>query len=263
METFFLAIKLLKGASVWIGLGVGTLIGLTGMGGGSLLTPALIVLVGVEPVTAVGTGLLIAAGTKLFGTAAHGRLGNLDMATTRVLLVGSLPGALAGLGLLWGVRHTGLLTAGSVVKTAIGVTLLLAAASLWTQPLWKRGSSYVAGNPRVLSVTTLGFAFVVGVLVSLTSVGSGTLLVPFLIFFHRMTPSTAVGTNIVYGLVLTAAVTVLYGIGGHVDWALAMAVLLGAIPGVVVGSHLSTLVSQSAMERILGSVLLVCGLKFF
>ncbi|MFQ5893109.1 MAG: sulfite exporter TauE/SafE family protein [Nitrospinota bacterium] len=251
------------GATVWIGLVVGTLIGLTGMGGGSLLTPALIVLLGLDPLTAVGTGLAIAAVTKLVGSAAHGRLGNVDGRTTLTLLSGSLPGAIAGLGLLWAVRYTGVVTAGSLVKTAIGLTLVLAALSLWTRPLWERGGTHAVRSPALVRSSTVWVAFVVGALVSLTSVGTGTLLVPFLIFFCRLPAARVVGTDIVHGLVLTALVATLYGLGGHVEWALAAAVLVGAVPGVVLGSHLSLQVSGPTMERILGSVLLVCGLKFF
>ncbi|MEE9305502.1 MAG: sulfite exporter TauE/SafE family protein, partial [bacterium] len=121
-----------------IGLVVGILIGLTGMGGGSLLTPALIVLLGLDPLTAVGTGLVIAAVTKLFGSAAHGRLGNVDVTTTLTLLAGSIPGALVGMSLLWGVLYTGLIAPGSLVKSAIGLTLVLAALSLWTRPIWEK-----------------------------------------------------------------------------------------------------------------------------
>lgn len=245
-----------------IGLVVGILIGLTGMGGGSLLTPALIVLLGLDPLTAVGTGLVIAAVTKLFGSAAHGRLGNVDVTTTLTLLAGSIPGALVGMSLLWGVLYTGLIAPGSLVKSAIGLTLVLAALSLWTRPIWEKRSTQAARNPTVVRSSTVGVAFVVGALVSLTSVGTGTLLVPFLIFFRRLPVARVVGTDIAHGLVLTALVATLYGVGGHVEWALALAVLVGAVPGVVLGSHMSLRVSQSTMERILGSVLLVCGLKF-
>jgi uncharacterized membrane protein YfcA len=245
-----------------IGLVVGTLIGLTGMGGGSLLTPVLIVLLGRDPLTAVGTGLVIAAVTKLFGSATHGRLGNVDVATTLRLLAGSLPGALAGASVLLWVRYTGLIAPASLVKSAIGLTLVLAALSLWTRPLWERGGTHAALYPSMVRSSTVGVAFVVGALVSLTSVGTGTLLVPFLIFFCRLPVSKVIGTDIAHGLVLTAVVATIYGFGGHVDWALALIVLVGAVPGVVLGSHMSLQISQATMERILGSVLLVCGLKF-
>ena len=252
----------LSGPTILIGLVVGVLIGLTGMGGGSLLTPAIIVLLGRDPLTAVGTGLVIAAVTKLFGSVAHGRMGNVDGRTTLTLLAGSLPGALAGAALLWGILYTGVVAVGSLVKTAIGFTLLLAALSLWTRPLWERSGTRAARKPEVVRTSTVMVAFVVGALVTLTSVGTGTLLVPFLIFFCRLPVSKVVGTDIVHGLVLTAVVATMYVIGGHVDWTLATTVLVGAVPGVLLGSHLSLQVPQHTMERILGSVLLVSGLKF-
>ena len=266
MEALFQLLHGFSGATVWIGLGIGTLIGLTGMGGGSLLTPALILLAGIEPITAVGTGLVIAAVTKLFGSAAHLRLGNVDGATVRSLLTGSLPGALMGAFLFWGIRYTGVVEINSLVKTAIGVTLLLAAFSLWTRPFWQKeslGAVQSSSSTRSTRSPVVGVAFVVGLLVSLTSAGSGTLLVPFLIYSRRLELSKVVGTDIVHGLALTAVASIFYGMGGHVDWALAAAVLVGAIPGVALGSHMSLLVSRPTMEKILGSVLLVSGLKCF
>lgn len=263
MEAVLAGASGLGGLTVWIGLIVGSLIGLTGMGGGSLLTPALILLLGLDPAVAIGTGLVIATVTKLFGSAAHLRLGNVDGATTRVLLSGSLPGALAGMGLLWAVRYTELVAVSSLVKTAMGATLILAALSIWTRPLWERSGRRVARRPDVVFPATLALAFAVGFMVSLTSVGSGTLIVPFLIFFHRLPSSKVVGTDVVHGLVLTALVAAMYGVGGHVDWGTAAAVLAGAVPGVLLGSHMSLLVSRPVMERILGSVLLFSGFKLF
>ncbi len=263
MEVVIQAVQGIGATPVWIGLAVGVLTGLTGMGGGSLLTPALLVLLGLDPITAVGTGLVVAAVTKLFGSAAHGRLGNVDMGLVRTLLAGSLPGALAGMGLIWVVSYTELVALASLVKTAIGATLVLAALSLWTRPLWERGGLRASRNPEVVRLSTIGVGFAVGALVSLTSVGSGTLLVPFLIFFSRLSPSKVVGTDIVHGFLLTAVIASLHGLSGHVHWAVAVAVMVGSVPGVVLGSHLSLLVSRDTMERILGSVLLISGIKFF
>jgi hypothetical protein len=233
------------------------------MGGGSLLTPALIVLLGLDPLTAVGTGLIVAAGAKLAGSVAHSRLGHVDLPTTRALLAGSLPGALLGATLLGGVYYTQVMAVSDLVQVAIGVTLLLAAASLWTRPLWEKGGSRAARNPALVRSSTLAVAFVVGLLVALTSVGSGTLLVPFLLFVRRLPPAQVVGTDIVHGLVLTATVAVIYGAGGHVDASLAATLLAGAVPGVILGSYLSLVVSRPAMERILGGVLVLTSLKFF
>jgi uncharacterized membrane protein YfcA len=263
MEAVIQLIYGLGGAPVWMGLFVGTLIGLTGMGGGSLLTPALIVLLNLDPVTSVATGIVIAAVTKLFGSAAHGRLGNVDTKLVSIMLSGSIPGAITGFGLLMVVSSTQVFTASALVKTAVGATLVLAALSLWTRPLWERGIRHAAHSPRVVNLSTVGVAFLVGALVSLTSVGTGTLLVPFLIFFCRLSPSKVVGTDIVHGFALTAVVAALYGFGGHVDWTLAGAVLVGAVPGVIFGSNLSLLVSRPVMDRILGSVLLLSSVKFF
>jgi uncharacterized membrane protein YfcA len=263
MEAVFHLLQGLGATPIWIGLTVGILTGLTGVGGGSLLTPALIVLLHRDPVLAVGTGLVIAAVTKLFGSAAHGRLGNVDVQLVRSMLSGSLPGALVGVALLWTLNATHLVPANSLVKTAVGCTLVLAALSIWTRPLWERGSRRAVEDPRLTRFLTVGISFTVGALVSLTSVGSGTLLLPFLIFFSGLTPSKVVGTDIVHGFALTAVIAAAYGLGGHVEWSLAGAVLIGAVPGVVLGSHLSLLVSRPAMERILGSVLLFSGVKFF
>lgn len=263
MEAVFHILQGFSGVPLWLGLVSGILIGLTGMGGGALLTPALILLLHKDPVVAVGTGLVIAAVTKLFGSASHVRLGNVDTALVKTMLAGSIPGAVVGFGLLWSLNHTQIASANSVVKTVIGGTLVLAALSLWTRPLWERGVQHAERNPKMVNLSTIGVAFVVGALVSLTSVGTGTLLVPFLIFFCQLAPSRVVGTDIVHGFALTAVVAALYSFGGHVDWALAGAVVAGAVPGVVFGSHLSLLVSRPAMDKILGSVLLVSSVKFF
>jgi uncharacterized membrane protein YfcA len=169
---------------------------------------------------------------------------------------------MAGAALLGLVHYTGMVAVGDFVKTAIGVTLLLAALSLWTRPVWEWGGWELSLHPGWLRSTTVGIGFIIGLLVCITSVGSGTLLLPFLLFVRKLPAPEVVGTDILHGLVLTASTSTIYALGGHVEWALAVVAMVGALPGVVIGSHLSLIVSNPALERILGSVLLLCGIKF-
>jgi uncharacterized membrane protein YfcA len=247
---------------VFIGAIVGVLIGLTGMGGGSLMTPMMIFLLRVSPLTAVGTDLVFAAVTKIFGAAVHYRLGNVDLKLSYRLLTGSIPGALFGILLLKFIQLTGIVSVETFLKEALGIVLILVAVSLFYRPLWenlnkKTAASVVAKRARI----TVIYSFAIGVLVSITSIGSGTLFMPFLLFFYTMHPSKLVGTDVLHGAVLVSGAALFHLFSGNVNAALLLNLLLGSVPGVILSSRLSVLFPKRILELILASVLFISGYK--
>jgi len=231
------------------------------MGGGSLMTPMMIFLLRVNPLTAIGTDLVFAAITKIFGAVAHYRLGNVELKLTYRLLTGSIPGALFGILLLKFIQLAGIVPVETFLKEALGIVLIIVAASLFYRPLWEKFSkktvAYVAKRRRV----TLIYSFVIGVLVSITSVGSGTLFMPFLLFFYTMLPSRFVGTDVFHGAVLVSGAALFHLFSGNVHAALLLNLLLGSLPGVVLGSRLSVLFPKRILELALASVLFISGYK--
>jgi uncharacterized membrane protein YfcA len=248
------------------GFTVGMLVGLTGVGGGSLMTPILVLLVGTAPAVAVGTDLWFAASTKLVGGALHHRRGGVDWQVVRRLALGSLPAA--GATLWWlhdagaGERHS------SSLVTALGVVLVAtAAATLAKSWLHGRGRESRLGSPeafrRVQAPATVAAGAVLGVLVTLTSVGAGALGTVMLVYLYplRMTPARLVGTDIVHAIPLT----VVAGLGhlwlGNVEFGLLGQLLLGSVPGIVVGSLLSTRVPEAWLRTAIALVLTAVGTK--
>jgi uncharacterized membrane protein YfcA len=246
------------------GFVVGVLVGLTGVGGGSLMTPLLVLGFGIRPISAVGTDLLYAAITKSGGSWVHHRHGNIDWQITSRLALGSVPAA--GLTLLLlsqlGANNgpvSGLITA------ALGIALLLTAASLiFRQRLLNlaRRRDANADYQKRTPVLTVLFGAIVGVLVTITSVGAGALGVAALSFLYpQMETRRIVGSDIAHAVPLT----LIAGLGhwwlGSVDWHLLLNLLLGSLPGIVLGAHLVAKVPERALRGLLASVLLLVGGK--
>lgn len=245
------------------GFAVGLLVGLTGVGGGSLMTPLLVLVFGFHPAKAVGTDLLYAACTKTVGTAAHGIAGTVEWRIVGWLLAGSLPASLATLGWL---LHKGAPSdaVSRVISMALGVALLLTAASLLARQRWlgwigRRAPALPARRTAWLTVLT---GAVLGVLVSLSSVGAGAIGVTILLALYPQLPTPRiVGSDIAHAVPLT----LLAGIGhwwiGSVDLTLLASLLVGSVPGVLLGSVLTRYVSDRLLRPILASVLLLAGGK--
>ncbi|HEX5326010.1 MAG TPA: sulfite exporter TauE/SafE family protein [Acetobacteraceae bacterium] len=242
------------------GLIVGLLVGLTGVGGGSLMTPLLILLFGVHPVTAVGTDLLQAASTKAVGTAVHGLNGTVEWRITARLACGSIPAAAVTiLALSVGLHQVG---ASHAISVLLGVAVILTAVALLFRGPMLRAAAGRTGSlaPRHVARLTVLAGVVLGVLVTITSVGAGALGVVVLAFLYPSLPTARI---IAADIAHAVPLTLLAGLGhwwlGTIDWALLGSLLLGSVPGVVVGSLLATRVPDMVLRPVLAAVLLLVG----
>ena len=245
------------------GLGVGMLVGLTGVGGGSLMTPLLILLFNVHPATAVGTDLLFAACTKTAGTVIHARSRTIDWAVVRRLATGSVPATL--LMVVAGQVFHPDMRAVSAIVTPVLAGALLATALLVIFQKWVLGmmagfSARLAPN-RQLALTILA-GVVLGVLVSLSSVGAGALGVTVLLLLYPdLSPRRIVGSDIAHAIPLTLLAGSGYWLLGSVDWHMLGSLLTGSIPGIVVGSLLATRAPVGVLRAMLAVVLGISGVK--
>jgi hypothetical protein len=252
-------------AQVVSGFFVGTVVGLTGVGGGALMTPLLVLLFGVAPATAVGTDLLFAAATKSGGAWVHARQGSVDWRLTGLLAAGSLPAAALTLALLALYVPGGLGAATGLIKAGLGIALLLTAAALlfrrrlqaWAQ---RRGAAALPAGRRDALTVLVGA--ILGSLVSLTSVGAGALGVTALLFLYPgLAAVRIVGSDIAHAVPLT----LLAGLGhwwlGSIDWSLLATLLVGSLPGIVLGSRLAPRLPERLLRPLLAGMLVLVGGK--
>ena len=246
------------------GFVVGALIGLTGVGGGSLMTPLLVLGFGIRPITAVGTDLLYAAVTKSGGSWVHHRHGNVDWRITGLLAAGSVPAA--GLTLL-ALAKIGVGGHGTshLISAALGVALLLTAASLIFRQRLLAQARRRARESRPgseIAVLTVIVGAMVGTLVSISSVGAGALGVTALTFLYpQLATRRIVGSDIAHAVPLTLVAGLGHWWLGSVDVPLLVNLLLGSLPGIALGSHLATRVPERGLRSLLAGVLLLVGGK--
>ncbi|WP_179401996.1 sulfite exporter TauE/SafE family protein [Burkholderia guangdongensis] len=245
------------------GLFVGFLVGMTGVGGGSLMTPILVLLFNVHPATAVGTDLLYAAATKATGTLVHGLKGSVDWRITGRLAAGSVPASMLT---LWFLHSYGLGSPGAsrLIQFVLGGALLLTALSLIFRP---QLAAFAARNPfaprpsQTLAATVLTGA-VLGVLVSLTSVGAGAIGVTVLLLLYPALKTTRiVGSDIAHAVPLTLIAGTGHWMLGSVNWAMLVSLLLGSLPGIVIGSYLSTRAPERLLRNMLAATLVAVGTR--
>jgi len=245
---------------------VGLIVGVTGVGGGSLMTPLLVLLFGVSPATAVGTDLLYASLTKSLGGWVHGRRGTVDWKVVGLLGLGSLPAAVTTVALL---KYLALdeKALHSLVTSVLSVALLLTAAALLLKAQIKKfarrkdGSVYEMHH-RYLPAATVVTGVAVGVLVTISSVGAGVLgTVALLFLYPRMPAVKVVGTDIVHAVPLTAVAGMGHLALGTVDLVLLGSLLLGSLPGIYIGSHLSAKVPERILRPMLATMLLIIGAR--
>lgn len=253
-----------------IGFIIGFLIGMTGMGGGSLMTPVMILVMGVKPTIAVGTDLAYAAVTKVIGGAVHLRQATVHPRTAALLAVGSVPATVLGVAVIRQLKRVdpdfvNLFITRSLAFVLIAVGILLFAKPALTSlagRLVRSRPGPVRGLgdrwPWVLPI--LGAA--VGFLVGLTSVGSGTLIVVGLLFLYPTWESKdVVGTDVFHAAMLAVAAGVAQGAAGNVNTSMLLALILGSIPGVLLGSRLAVNVPERVLRLSLASVLVLSGAK--
>ena len=250
------------------GAGTGFLVGLTGVGGGALMTPLLLLLFGVAPLTAVGTDLWFAAITKLFATRIHHGHGLIDWQVVRRLWLGSLSASACTL--LWMKFHPVDQSALTLMKTAIATAVMVTALGIFFQkPLHALGRKLRTTDGEHFKVwqpplTVLAGA-VLGVLVTLTSVGAGALGAVFLAYLYplRLTPPRLIATDIVHAIPLAMFAGLGHLLMGNVNFGLLGNLLLGSIPAVMLGAMLSARLPHAVLRGTLALVLLVIGLKLF
>ncbi|MDN4162473.1 sulfite exporter TauE/SafE family protein [Nocardioides abyssi] len=246
-----------------VSFGVGIVVGLTGMGGGALMTPALIFL-GIPPTAAVANDLVAAAVNKTVGASVHWRTGSPNIKLATYLIVGSVPFALAG-GFI--VQEIGGEDAEDFLVTAIGIALLFAAASyalrMYLQlRLVTSGNEAPAGEPTIRPVPTLLVGAVGGLLVGITSVGSGSLImVALLLLYPTLSALKLVGTDLVQAVPLVLAAAIGHVAVNGVDWGVLIPLILGGTPGTFLGARMASWVSQSVIRRGIVIVLSLTGLK--
>ena len=245
------------------GFAVGAIVGLTGVGGGSLMTPLLVLLFGVAPAIAVGTDLLYASITKAGGVVVHARRRHVRWDIVARLAAGSLPGALITIGVLhFAEIHRGALT--RVITQALGIALILTAfAVLGKNRLRQWGSKAPSGwHARSAGPLTVGVGLALGVLVTLSSVGAGALGAAALVFLHpRLSTVEVVGSDIAHAVPLTLVAGLGHAHLGTVDWALLGSLLVGSLPGIWLGSMLSARVPERLLRSGLASLLILIGGK--
>src|SRR5919109_1380714 len=250
-------------AIIIFGLGIGVLVGMTGMGGGSLMTPMLIFIFGIQPTTAIGTDIFYSAVTKTVGGWRHLRMKTVNLGLTFWLAVGSVPAAVLG---VWAISvlesKVGEEQLDSIVYALLGGTLLmvgiitLARALILSNLIEERDDFKIERRHKVAAATigaTTGF--VIGV----TSAGSGTVIAILLISVFRLSPRRVVGTDVFHAAVLLWAAGLAHWVGGNVDFTLAANILLGSVPGVVIGAALSGRAPQGFLRTALGMVLIGSG----
>ncbi|MBA3340172.1 MAG: sulfite exporter TauE/SafE family protein [Geodermatophilaceae bacterium] len=242
------------------GLGVGVLVGLTGIGGGSLMTPLLILFAGVQPVVAIGTDLAYGAVTKTLGGWRHFKKGTVDLGVSKWLAVGSVPGSLLGVVTVNRLHAEYGKGFDEVLLIAIAVALVIVAVTTLTRAMFM--PALVAREQHTVTLTggvkggAAAIGFVLGFLVGMTSVGSGALIGLALILVFRLTPHRVVGTDVFHAAILLWAAGIAHWISGSVDFVLMGNILIGSLPGVLIGTHLITKVPAAGLRPALGCVLI-------
>lgn len=249
---------------VLFGLGVGVLVGTTGMGGGSIMTPLLILVFGVKPVVAIGTDLAYAAVTKTVGGWRHLRKGTVEIGLSGWLAVGSIPGALSGVLLLERLRRAQGEGFDTLVLTLVAAALLLTSAAVLARAMFvpdaagrEREQLTLAPRHRAAAAA---IGLVVGFVLGVTSAGSGALIAIALILVFRLTPHRVVGTDVFHAAILLWVAGAAHLVSGNVDLGLAANILAGSVPGVWIGTGLSTRLPAQGLRPALGVVLLASGL---
>jgi len=245
------------------GFGIGAMVGMTGMGGGTLMTPLLILIFGVKPITAIGTDIFYAAVTKTVGGWRHLRMGTVNMGLSLWLAAGSVPAAVGG---VWAIAilqsRIGEERLDSLVYALLGGTLLMVgivtlARALILSNLIEEREDFVLQRRHKVAAVVIGAT--TGFVIGITSAGSGTVIAILLIAVYRLAPRKVVGTDVFHAAILLWAAGIAHWVGGNVDFLLAGNILLGSIPGVIVGSHFAARAPTGFLRTALGVVLVASG----
>lgn len=245
------------------GFAVGMLVGFTGVGGGSLMTPLLVLLFGIHPATAVGTDLLYSGLTKISGSVVHGYNDAIDWKVVRRLASGSVPSAAIT---LWMLAHFGVNSKGAsaAITTTLGLALILTAVTLlFRKRLLRAAASFFdRRTDRETALLTTALGAVLGALVSISSVGAGAIGVTALLTLYPKMPTVRiVGSDIAHAVPLTLIAGAGHWWLGSVDWPLLTSLLAGSIPGIAIGSHFASRVPERMLRPLLAGTLALVGGK--
>jgi len=245
---------------------VGTLVGLTGVGGGALMTPLLTMVFGVPASVAIGTDLAFASITKVAGTIAHKSIGTVNWRVVRLLCFGALPAALVAILCLktFGVLNQ---TTNQILRYTIGCSVLLTVISLIFK---SQMQSWINAHPekqlhgRTLTVATIFVGAILGSLVTVTSIGAGAVgATLILLLYPHFSAAEVAGTDIAYAVPLTAIAAIGHWWLGSTNWLLLSTLLVGSVPGIVLGSLLTRAIPDKVLRFILASSLTMVAVKLF
>ncbi|HEU0024598.1 MAG TPA: sulfite exporter TauE/SafE family protein [Thermoleophilaceae bacterium] len=250
-------------ALIGFGLGVGVLIGMTGIGGGSLMTPMLILLFGVTPITAVGTDLAYAAVTKTVGGYKHWLQKTVDLRLSAWMALGSVPAAIGGVYVLELLQESHGDDFDDLLLTLLAAAVLLCGVATLARAFMKRfhereRKDFELETRHKVGAVVLGVF--VGFILGVTSAGSGALIAVGLILVFRLVPTRVVGTDVFHAAILLWAAAAAHLVSGNVDFGLAGTILVGSVPGVWIGSHWSVRVPEAVLRGTLAVVLIGAGM---
>ena len=244
------------------GFGVGAIVGMTGVGGGSLMTPLLLTVFKLNPAVAIGTDLWFASITKTAGSIAHHDAGHVEWRIVRLLLAGSIPASLATVALM---HFTGI-TKGwaSALTFSLGIALLLTAVTVAYKQVWQRVGlrleRWIPEQRKPLLTVLCGL--ILGVLVSLSSIGAGAIgATLIMLLYPRLSSHRNVGTDIAHAVPLTLVAGIGHATLGHVNWGLLGALLIGSVPGIWLGAKLTKRMPEQLVRALLCISLVSAGLK--
>lgn len=250
----------LLAAKIGIGFVVGILIGMSGVGGGVLLLPVLIFGLRVPPIMAVGSDALFNFFTKIPASLMHLKAGTVRRKAVLALAVGSIPGSIAGVKMLMYIRHLYGDGVNNFIKTAVGLLLIvIPTLMLFQKRIEDRVTNRVPTMKGWAGMAMIGL--VAGVLVGMTSVGSGSIIMMLLLLFYSLPPKMNVGTDIVHAVILTGVTGLMHFRLGNVDPGLVVSLLIGSIPGGLLGSHFAARMPMLWLRRIVCTLLLLTGAR--
>jgi uncharacterized membrane protein YfcA len=241
------------------GFVVGALVGMTGVGGGALMTPLLILLFGIHPATAVGTDLLYAAATKTGGSLVHGYARSIDWQVVRRLASGSIPATLATLAVLSHFNLNGD-AARSLITLVLGLALFATAFVLvFGEAIVALYRAQVTGlDPGRTAGTTVLIGILLGVLVSISSVGAGAMgVIALMLLYPQLPMAKIVGSDIAHAVPLTLIAGLGHWIMGSVNWHIIVSLLAGSLPGIFIGSYFAIRIPERALRLVLATTLFV------
>lgn len=244
------------------GLGVGVIVGMTGVGGGSLMTPLLLSVFKLNPMVAIGTDLWFAALTKVSGSVAHHQSGHVQWRLTGLLLLGSIPASLGTVALM----HLTGITKGwaSALNFSLGIALLVTAVAVAYRKAWHAIGLRLERciPPARKPLLTVACGLMLGVLVSLSSIGAGAIgATMIMLLYPRLESHRVVGTDIAHAVPLTLVAGIGHATLGHVDWNLLASLLVGSVPGIWLGAKLTRRLPEKLIRALLCISLVTAGLK--